>query len=366
MIATTEANERLVLPTAGPASDKASWRAKPSLQPEFDSVLDKIRSLAGSGLTSWHVLGDFVKRRIAPLKQRPRPAWSFTGLNDCSRTHRGEGSDLTQEALEVLVRNVTGDTFIPENLILPQSIVPLCEDPARVAVLATLPTLDDGGLAPRQTGGDPNRGLRIPGTSGDQATLSAAGSGATTKGKQAAASSAAAAGSSRAQSSSGASSGDVGRRRLLRGDGTLVSEPAAKRQRSSEGAGQGSSRAAGPHGSSGATGPPPSPPRNSSRRQQEQQQQEQPQEQRLQARGRQQQQQERPRVAPMPQPQVQQQRAQARVTPVSQLQGQQQQQQQQQPQEKRPGLRGRWVPGTSGLVSSCSLPLRRCSVLLFF
>ena len=52
VIATTEANERLALPTGGPASDKASWRAKPSLQPEFDSVLDKIRSLAESGRAS--------------------------------------------------------------------------------------------------------------------------------------------------------------------------------------------------------------------------------------------------------------------------------------------------------------------------
>ena len=43
------------------------------------------------------------------------------------------------------MRAVTGDAFIPENLILPQGIVPLCEDSARVAVLATLPTLDDGG-----------------------------------------------------------------------------------------------------------------------------------------------------------------------------------------------------------------------------
>src|SRR6185312_6228455 len=177
-----------------------------------------------------------------------------------------------------------------------------------------------------------------------------------------AASSAAAAGSSRAQGSSGTSSGDAGRRRLLRGDGTLVSEPAAKRQRSSEGAGQGSSRTAGPHGPSGATGPPPSPPRNSSRRQQEQQQQL-LQEQRQQARGRQQQQQVRPRVAPMPQPQGQQQREQARVAPASQLQGQQQQQQ---PLEKRPGLRGRWVPGTSGLVSFYSPPLCRCSVFFLF
>ena len=66
VIATTEANERLVMPTEGPASDRLSWRAKPSLPPDFDSVLSKIRSLAESGLTSWHVLGDFVKRRIAP------------------------------------------------------------------------------------------------------------------------------------------------------------------------------------------------------------------------------------------------------------------------------------------------------------
>ena len=167
VIATAEANERLALPTVGSATDRASWRAKPSLQPEFDSVLGKIRSLAESGLTSLHVLGDFLKRRIAPLKQRPRPVWSFTGPNDCSRTHRGEGSDLTQEALEVLVRAVTGEIFIPEHLILSQGVVHLCEDSRlRTAVLATLPTLDDGGLAPCQTGGEPDRGIRIPGASG--------------------------------------------------------------------------------------------------------------------------------------------------------------------------------------------------------
>ena len=89
------------------------------MPPAFDPVLNKIRSLAEGGLTSLHVLGDFLKHQIDPLKQRPRPAWSFTGPNDCSRTHRGEGSDLTQEALEVLVRAVTGEVFIPEHLILP-------------------------------------------------------------------------------------------------------------------------------------------------------------------------------------------------------------------------------------------------------
>jgi len=55
---------------------------------------------------------------------------------------------------------VTGVIFVPEHLILPQGVVLLCEDSSlRAAVLATLPTLDDGGLAPCQTGGDPNRGI---------------------------------------------------------------------------------------------------------------------------------------------------------------------------------------------------------------
>ena len=108
VIATTEANESLVMPIGGPASDRQSWRAKPSLPPAFDPMLNEIKTLVESGLTSLHVLGDYLKRRISPLMQRPRPAWSFTGLQDCSRTHRGEGSDLTQESLEVVVRAVTG------------------------------------------------------------------------------------------------------------------------------------------------------------------------------------------------------------------------------------------------------------------
>ena len=66
VIATAEANERLALSTEGPASDRQSWRAKPSLPPAFDPVLSKIRSLAEGGLTSLNVLGDLLKRRITP------------------------------------------------------------------------------------------------------------------------------------------------------------------------------------------------------------------------------------------------------------------------------------------------------------
>ena len=38
---------------------------------------------------------------------------------------------MTLEALEVLVRAVMGEVFVPEHLIHPQGVVPLCEDSAR-------------------------------------------------------------------------------------------------------------------------------------------------------------------------------------------------------------------------------------------
>ena len=136
------------------------------------------------------------------------------------------------------MRVVTGEIFIPEHLILPQGVVLLLEDSRlRTAVLATLPSLDDGGLAARQTGGDPDRGIRIPGASGEQAVPSAAGSGPSAKGKQAVAGSSAASGPSQARSSSGASPEEVSRCRLHRSNGTPVMEPAAKRHRATEDAG---------------------------------------------------------------------------------------------------------------------------------
>ena len=95
------------------------------------------------------------------------------------------------------MRVVTGEIFVPEHLILPQGVIPLCEDSRlRTAVLATLPTLDDSGLAARQTGGAPDRGIRIPGASEEQVMPSAAGSGPSAKGKQAMAGSSAVSGPS--------------------------------------------------------------------------------------------------------------------------------------------------------------------------
>jgi hypothetical protein len=87
----------------------------------------------------------------------------FIGVNDCSRIEHGAGTDLSDAELEVLIRGMTGEAFAPELLVLPRGISALCEDQGmRMAILASLPTLDDGGLAVRQVRGDPNRGIRIP------------------------------------------------------------------------------------------------------------------------------------------------------------------------------------------------------------
>jgi hypothetical protein len=85
VIAMTDANDRLELPTGGPFLDRNSWRAKPSLPAELDPELDRVKVLARGGLTSMMVLGEFLRHRIAPLQQRSRMACMFTGVNDCSR-----------------------------------------------------------------------------------------------------------------------------------------------------------------------------------------------------------------------------------------------------------------------------------------
>jgi hypothetical protein len=82
-------------------------------------VLDRIETLATGGLTSMHVVGDFLKRRVTPLQQRPRLSCWFTGPNDISRIQRGPGTDLSWEELELLVKGITGESFILESLILP-------------------------------------------------------------------------------------------------------------------------------------------------------------------------------------------------------------------------------------------------------
>jgi hypothetical protein len=72
VIASAEVSDRLALLSDGPRLERKQWRVKPCLVPEFEPVLDRIRELAVGGLTSLHILGDFLKRRVMPLQGRPR------------------------------------------------------------------------------------------------------------------------------------------------------------------------------------------------------------------------------------------------------------------------------------------------------
>jgi hypothetical protein len=113
VIASAEASDRLALPSDGPSLERKQWRVKPCLVPEFGPILDRIKELVVGGLTSMHVLGDFLKRRVMPLQGRSRLSCWFIGPSDIGRIHRGPGNDLTWEELKILVRGVTGEAFIP-------------------------------------------------------------------------------------------------------------------------------------------------------------------------------------------------------------------------------------------------------------
>jgi hypothetical protein len=79
VIATADPHDCLELPTDAPESDRSTWKAKPTIPKELGPVLDRVKNLQRSGLISMMVLGDFLKRLIAPLQQRSRMAYMYTG-----------------------------------------------------------------------------------------------------------------------------------------------------------------------------------------------------------------------------------------------------------------------------------------------
>jgi hypothetical protein len=268
VIVEADPHDRLELLTDGPQSDRSTWKAKPTILEELGPVLDRVKNLQQSGLTSMMVLGDFLKRRIAPRQQRSRMAYMYTGPNDCCRIARGPGTDFSRAELEFAVRGMTGDAYSPESLVFPSGVKDLCEHQAlRASVLSLMPTLDEGGLAVRQLGGDPKRGLHISGASPDRQQRTSQGPGGPRPGGPAPAGkgkdkvpvpehrhkdNAGAASARRDDEAQGAvltrsiqAEGSKSRR-LQRGDGSFIGEPAPKRQKTVEAEGR-----------SGAPPPPP-------------------------------------------------------------------------------------------------------------
>jgi hypothetical protein len=107
----------------------------------------------------------------------------------------------------------------------------------RTAVLASLPTLDEGSLAVRHVRGDPNRGIRIPGTSPDRHQRADPSPGGCSHGGPAPS------GKEKvpdaANSWSSRDCEEDRSRRLHRGNGFFMGESAPKRQRMMESGGGG-------------------------------------------------------------------------------------------------------------------------------
>jgi hypothetical protein len=232
---------------------------------ELDPMLNRIKKLARGGLTSMMVLGDFLNRRIAPPQQRSRMAYMYTGLNDCCRIARRPDVDFTRAELEAAVRAMTGEAFSPESLVLPSGSRPCAR--TRRCGHQSWRRCRPWMRAAWQLGGNPNRGLQIPGATPDRQQRASEGPEEPGPGGPAAAGkgkekvlvpdhrhkdNAGAAPAQRGDEAQGAEPAQSSQaegsksQRLQRGDGSLVGEPSPKRQKT-----------AGAEERSGAPPPPP-------------------------------------------------------------------------------------------------------------
>jgi hypothetical protein len=117
----TEANERLMLPTAVPMAPRANWEQDPNLKLDYDPVLARIRFLADKRLTSMMVMYDFLSTCIAPVKERSRPVWLYTRVSDSTRLEHGAGSTWVVDKLMMSLAKLSPDPSSPGFITPPAS-----------------------------------------------------------------------------------------------------------------------------------------------------------------------------------------------------------------------------------------------------
>nr|ASR75330.1 retrotransposon protein [Oryza rufipogon] len=159
---------RLRLP-AGPPERSAAWLAASELGEEYDAVRDCLRGLRSQGLTGAIVFGDFFRRRIAPLQERSREAWKYTGPNDPMRTHVGERWDWGEDDAKTVIRRVVGLDSAEQTLI-PDGILPLCSYRDQERIMAVMSAVGAGGDRSRRSGAGDSDGGVPPGGSSEELT----------------------------------------------------------------------------------------------------------------------------------------------------------------------------------------------------
>jgi hypothetical protein len=139
----------LALLVIAPTLDRAEWVKDPGPESGFNPVLDQIWYLAENGVTSLMVLHDFLSKHLAPLQDRPHPAWTYTGVNDIMRLDHGPGSSLDEDLLVVSLKALTTNQFLTQLVVASVVCEPICVNQvARTTLVVEMPTLDDVDIAP--------------------------------------------------------------------------------------------------------------------------------------------------------------------------------------------------------------------------
>ena len=114
-----------------PVARGSDWS---DVAPEDDRLkiaVTRILRLRLAGLTVGVVGVDFLRRRIAPLQERGRPAWEFKNAADIMRLRPGLNFNFTVLELNAMLQELFKyDPQHPEVFRLPGGVVPLCNNSA--------------------------------------------------------------------------------------------------------------------------------------------------------------------------------------------------------------------------------------------
>ena len=110
-------------------------------------AITRILRLRLAGLTVGAVGADFLRRRIAPLQERGRPAWEFKNSADIMRLRPGLNYNFTILELDAMLLELfKRDPQHP--FTLARGVVPLCNNSSLDRIRAMMPLCDSHGIVP--------------------------------------------------------------------------------------------------------------------------------------------------------------------------------------------------------------------------
>ena len=110
-------------------------------------AVTRILRLRLAGLTVGAVGADFLRRRIAPLQERRRPAWEFQNSADIMRLRPGLNFNFTVLELDAMLLELFKRN--PQHpFILSRDVVPLCNNSSLDRTRAMMPLSDSHGIVP--------------------------------------------------------------------------------------------------------------------------------------------------------------------------------------------------------------------------